>query len=142
MPASAPITLLSATGIAASSAGAAVAGFSRYAGVLLGLNLTAKTTGGAGTLDVYVQATPDGGTTWQDVAAFRFTTTLGWRYVGLSQVAAGPTTTQAASDGALTSDAVVPGPFGDQLRVKYVMALNGDTGTFGLTATATPVAGV
>lgn len=141
MPAAEPIALLPTTsGIAASAAGDAVSGFSRYAGVAILLNCTAAPTGGSPTLDVYLQHSPDGGATWQDVAAYRFTAAAK-RHLSISQVAAGGTATRAPSDGALTNDNVVQGPFGDRLRVKYTFALGGGTGTFTLAASAVPVAG-
>ena len=139
MPTSAPISLLGETVISASGAAAAATGLARYKGFVGSMTLSAKPAGGASTLDVYVQASPDGGTTWRDVVHYQFTTVLTTRVFQLSQVSAGSTGTLAASDAALAGDTVVQGAFGDQLRVKYVMALNGDTGTFTLAVSGTPV---
>lgn len=140
MPTGAPLTLLDQVAAGASSAGAAVSGFARYEGLFGQMTVTAVPVGGASTLDVYIQATADGGTTWRDVAAQRFTA-AGVRFFQLSQHASAGTATLAASDGALTSAAQIQGPFGDRLRVKYVVALNGDTGTFTLAVTGAPVGG-
>lgn len=139
MPAAAPVALLDATAISASGAGAARDGFARYAGLYVLLDCSAAPAGGSPTLDVYLQASADG-VTWQDVAAYRFTAAAK-RYVQLSQVAAGGTASRAPSDGALTNDTAVQGPFGDRLRVKYTFALGGGAGTFTLAAIAVPVAG-
>jgi len=139
MPTPAPIQLLPATNISADGVGNPVYGLNRTQGLLVGLNLSAKPTGGLSTLDVYLQTTPDGGTTWQDIAHIQFTTTLGWRYWQLTQITAGKASNYAPSDGALTGDTVVQGPFGDQMRLKYKCALNGDTGNFTLAVNAVSV---
>ena len=141
MPAPDPLPLLAATtGIAASGAGAPVTGLARYQGAAVMIDCSAVPTGGSPTLDVYVQKSLDGGATWQDVAAYRFTTAVK-RLLALSQLAPAPTTTQAASDGALASDTVVQGPFGDRLRVKYAVSLGGGSGTWSLAAWLVPVGG-
>lgn len=140
MPASAPIDLLTAVGISADGAGVEQSGLGRYAGVYLLLDCTGAPSGGTPTLDVYVQASVDG-VRWQDVAAYRFTA-IATRYVQLSQIAAGGTASRAPSDGALTNDTVVQGPFGDRLRVKYKFAQGGSTGAFALSVKGVPLAGV
>lgn len=134
-----PMTLLASTAIGASGVGSAVNGFALYGGVLIGANLSAVPTGGAPTLDFYIQCTPDGGTTWQDIAHYQFTTSSGWRFFPISQFAAGPTGSIAASDAALSGDTIKQGPFGDQLRVKYVFAAGGSSGTYTLAVSAQPV---
>jgi hypothetical protein len=134
------MSLLTATTISANGAGDVVAGLARYAGLDVQLTASAAPTGGSPTLDVYLQKTLDGGTTWQDIAAYRFTAAAK-RFLRISQIAAGPTATVAPADGSLTNDTVAQGPFGDQLRVKYVFALGGGTGTFTLAVTAFPIAG-
>ena len=134
MPTSEPMTLLDAAAVAASGAGAARGGSARYDGVFGQIGVTTVPVGGASTLDVYIQATADGGTTWRDVAARRFTA-AGVQFFQLGQYTTTGTSTLAASDGDLASGVQVQGPFGDRLRVKYAIALNGDTGffTFGVT---------
>lgn len=133
--------LLDSTDISANGNGTARTGFSRYKGLYGLINVTAVPTGGAPTLDVYVQATPDGGATWQDVAHFQFTTSAVARLFQLSQIAAGGTTTIAPSDAALAGDSVVQGPFGDQLRVKYKFAAGGSSGSYTLAVTGVLVGG-
>jgi len=141
MPVENATTLLAATTVSASGAGAALTGLHRYQGVVGILNVSAVPTGGAPTLDVYVQASPDGGTTWRDVAAFQFSTTAAVRVFQLSQLASPGTATLAASDGALASNTSVQGPFGDRLRVKYAFAAGGSSGSYTLSATIVPVGG-
>jgi hypothetical protein len=135
------VTLLDLTTVSASGAGVAVDGLHRYQGVLGMLNVSAVPSGGAPTLDVYVQASPDGGTTWRDIAAFQFTTATAKKLFPISQLATGGTSILSTSDGALTSGTMVQGPFGDRLRVKYVFAAGGSTGTYTLSATMVPVGG-
>lgn len=136
------VELLPSTVISASGAGSAVDGLHRYKGVIGVLKVTGVPSGGAPTLNVYVQASPDGGTIWQDVASFQFTTAAAIRTFQLSQVASPGTATLAASDGALTTNTSVQGPFGDRVRAKYVFAAGGSTGTYTLSASMVPVGGV
>lgn len=141
MPAAEAITLLSQTGIGASGAGEAVAALGRYGALFGVMNVTAVPTGGAPTLNVYVQATPDGGTTWQDVASFQFTGSAAKRVFALAALVTPGTSLLATSDGALASGTQVQGPYGDRLRVKYVFAAGGSTGTYSLTVSVTPSGG-
>lgn len=135
------VALLAETTVSASGTGTAVAGLHRYQGVFGILAVTAVPIGGAPTLDVFVQASPDGGTTWRDVAAFQFTTSAAVRMFQLSQLVTGGTATLAVSDAALASNTSVQGPFGDRLRVKYTFAAGGSSGTYTLSASAVPIGG-
>jgi hypothetical protein len=100
------------------------------------LNLTAVPTGGAPTLDVYLQHSPDQGTSWQDVGHTQFTTSAIKRYLLISGLLTGGTAPVASSDAALGGETVTQGPFGDQLRLKWVFAAGGSSGSYTLTATA------
>lgn len=139
MPAQSPLVLLGSTTVTGNAAGDAVVGLERYRGVYGVINVTAAPSGGSPTLDVYIQASPDGGTTWQDVAAQRFTA-IGKRVFNLSQIATPGTSTLATSDAALASGSQVQGPFGDRLRVKHVFSAGGSTGSFVYSVSAEPVA--
>lgn len=135
------VQLLPTTVIGANGAGNGVDGLHRYDGVFGLLNVTAVPAGGAPTLNCYVQASPDGGTTWRDVASFQFAGVAAVRMFQLNQSANPALTTMAASDGALASDTTVQGPFGDRLRVKYVFAAGGSAGTYTLSASVVPFGG-
>lgn len=88
------------------------------------LNVTSAATAAGDTLDVYLQASSDGGTTWDDVA--HFTQVLGnggaKKYLIRWQGEIAPTTAQAApQDGALAAG-VAQGPHGNLWSVKWVVA--------------------
>ena len=136
------VTLLGSTTVSAdgTTTGDAVTGLHRYQGFFGNINVTAAPAGGAPTLDVYIQASPDGGVTWRDVAAKRFTA-AGVQMFQLSQLASGGTSTLAASDAALTSGTEVQGAYGDRLRVKAVAAFGGGTGNFTFSVSGVPVGG-
>lgn len=135
-----PLTLLDTTsGIGADGEGSSVAGLGRYAGLSIELNASAVPSGGTPALAVYLQTTFDG-TTWQDIASYAFAGTIAKRYLNISTVAAGGTATRAPSDGALTNDTVVQGPFGDRLRVKYKFTAGGSSGTYTLGVKVWPLA--
>ena len=77
------------------------------------------TYGSGGTnADSYIQTSLDGGSTWIDVANFRFTTTSARKAVNLT--ARTPVTTQATpTDGSITANTALDGILGPLLRVKY-----------------------
>ena len=88
------------------------------------LNVTAAATAAGDTLDVYVQASVDAGTTWDDF--IHFTQVLGnggvkkelFRWQGMIA----PTTANAApADAALAAATIKQGPHGNLWRVKYVI---------------------
>lgn len=134
------LTLLDATAVSGNGAGVAVAGLHRYDGVFGVLDVAAVPAGGTPTLDVYVQGSPDGGTTWRDLAAFQFTAAAARRFFQLCRDNPGASLL-APSDGALASGTQVGGPFGDRLRVKYAFAAGGSTGPYTLSAKCVPVGG-
>lgn len=76
------------------------------------------TYGSGGTsVDVWVQSSLDGGTTWCDIANFHFTTSSARKVFNLSSLT--PVTTQATpTDGTLTANTAVDGLIGGKLRVK------------------------
>lgn len=100
------------------------------------LNVTALGVGVGDTLNVYVQSTIDGGTTYNDFVSF--TQVLG--NGGVKKFEAdwnglqGPTTPLGApADGALSAG-VKQGPIGSGLRVKWTIAGGTATFTFSLVA--------
>lgn len=141
MPPQSATTLLAATQISASGTSTANVGWHRYEDIFGIFNVTAVPSGGAPTLDVYLQASPDGGTTWRDIAAFQFTGSVATRQFAITKHASGGTSMLAASDGALASGTVVQGPFGDRLRVKYTFAAGGSTGSYTLSVSVAPSGG-
>ena len=128
------IPILPATTVSASGTSSVVEDLHRYKAFYGVFNVSAVPSGGSPTLSVYLQTSPDGGTTWQDVASFQFTTSAVKKLFSIQTETAGSTSIIAASDGALTSNTVVQGPLGDRLRVKYVFAAGGSTGTYTLSA--------
>ena len=124
------IVLLPATAISSTATATSVVGFGQYKNLYAVLNLTAVPTGGTPTLDVYIQSSADAGVTWRDIAHTQFTATAVARYVPISGEAAGSTSVLAASDGQLAGETVVQGPWGDRLRVKYVFAAGGSSGSY------------
>lgn len=139
MPAQNPIALLDSTTVSASGVGDAVTGLHHYQGIFGIMKASAVPTGGSPTLDVYIQASPDGGETWRDVAAFQFAGSTAVRMFQLSQLASPGTATLAASDGALATNTSIQGPFGDRLRVKYTFTAGGSSGTYTLSVSGTPI---
>lgn len=122
-------TLANGGAVTVSGVSATTDGLGHYRSIYGVVNVTGVTVGGAGTLDVFLQTSPDGGTTWQDIFCIRMTT-ISKKLFAISGVAGGVATAITASDGALASNTAVQGPFGDRVRVKYIVTLNGDTGGF------------
>lgn len=109
---------------------------SRVQWATLFLDVTAAATGVGDTLNVYVQHSPDGGTTWDDFVSF--TQVLGnggaKQYIAHWVADVTPTTPQhAPSDGALAAG-VKQGPVGPDWRVKWVIA--GGTASFDFSVSA------
>ncbi|HWX42118.1 MAG TPA: hypothetical protein VN345_13300 [Blastocatellia bacterium] len=126
------VALLLSTAINANGTGNSVLGLGQYKNLYAVLNLTAVPAGGAPTLDVYLQSSADAGTTWRDLAHTQFTTSAVVRFVAISGDSAGSTSIVAASDGQLAGETVVQGPWGDRLRIKYVFAAGGSSGSYQL----------
>jgi hypothetical protein len=85
----------------------------------LSVLLSARLQYGSGgtTAKAYIQTSPDGGTTWVDIACIAFATTAKHALYNLSALT--PKTTAATpTDGTLTDDTAVDGLLADRLRVK------------------------
>ena len=131
--------LLPTTTISASGVGAPTNEFGYYRDLYLMLNCSAVPTGGSPTLDVYLQTSCDGGATWQDIGHWaQLTSSTGKKFAAISGEVTGPTTAVAASDAALAANTFVQGPWGNQLRIKYVFAAGGSTGSYTLTVWVSP----
>jgi hypothetical protein len=122
------------TTISANGTGAVLAGLGLYHNALVDLNLSAVPAGGTPTLDVYLQTSADGGTTWRDVAHTQFAAAALHRFFQFSDEAGASTSVLAASDAALAGETVAQGPWGDMLRLKWVFAAGASTGAYTLAA--------
>jgi len=93
--------------------------------VIFELNVTAAATAAGDTLNVYVQASPDNGTTWGDVVSFTQVLGNGGAKVFFARVSliVTPTvsTAIAPTDGTLAAGTVNQGPAGSLWRVKRVL---------------------
>ena len=99
------------------------------------LTISAKTMDSSTTFDIYVQYSPDKGTTWDDLARFTQVTDSvfgnGTYVVALHNGVAG-IADRATDDGAtITANTVRNQPWGDRMRIKY------DGGNFAGTDTIT-----
>ena len=96
-------------------------GLQNYDSFIALINVTAAGTA-TGTVNLYLQDSWDGGTTWDDVVASANLTlgsTIGTqRYVVQGRIATSITQGSAVSTDALTAATVRSGPFGDRLRVQ------------------------
>ncbi len=92
---------------------------------------------GGTTLDVYLQTSLDGGTTWFDIHQHAYVTT-DLKKITVTTGYSGTALTNAPvpltpGDAALTANTTVPGLLGDRLRIKYVVA-GSYVGTFSASA--------
>lgn len=101
------------------------------------LNVSSAAAAAGDTLDVYVQASSNGGTTWDDFV--HFTQVLGnggaKAYLTRWQGQIAPTTAQAAPQDAAMSAGVAAGPHGTTWRVKWVV-VSASAPVFTFTVTA------
>jgi len=135
---------------AASAAATAVRGVGWWRSFLALLNVTGVSTGGAGRLDVYIQTLMPDAETWQDVAHFAQVSATGKQLLTYTGPAGGGGGTQAEGaavtvdnywvneDAGLAASTVRLIALGHQMRIKYVIALNGDTGSFTFAVYVTP----
>src|SRR5579859_587478 len=126
-------TLLTATAVVASGNSGAVALTLSPDEMTLVLDVTTAETG-VGTLDVYLQTSHDGGTTWTDFAHFTQVTTAavrrvaGWSVSSANNAAGADTTT---GDAVLAAGKIINGPIvSAQVRVKYVIGVGTGSYTF------------
>jgi hypothetical protein len=124
------VVLLPSTTVTASGVSTSTGGYGRISATDVMwaeflLNVTAAATAAGDTLDVYIQATSDDGTTWDDFV--HFSQILGnggakkelFRWQGMIA----PTTDHAApADASLAVATIKQGPHGTVWRVKWVVA--------------------
>lgn len=115
--------------------GTVFAGLQNYDSLIFLINVTAAGTA-TGTVNIYIQDSWDGGTTWDDmVSSVQLTlgTTTGTqRFVIQGRIASTITQATAVSVAALSAGTVRGGPFGDRIRIREKVA-----GTSGSPAGAT-----
>lgn len=87
-------------------------------------------SGGTPTLDMYLQTSADQGVNWTDIAHYQFTTQTGTYFVQIRGDRAGAQSVWTQSDAALAGNRSIQGPWGDRLRVKYVVAMSTATGVY------------
>jgi hypothetical protein len=106
------------------------------------LTVSAAATDVGDTLDVYLQSSLDGGTTWDDFV--HFTQVLGnggtKKFIAAWSATITPTTALGAPADAALAAGVKQGPIGPQIRVKWVIVDADVDGsfTFGIKAQAYP----
>ena len=96
------------------------------------LNVTAAGSVAGDTLDVYIQASADNGTTWDDFV--HFTQVLGnggaKKFLARWQGMIAPTTALAAPQDVAMAAGVAQGPHGNRWRTKWVIVNGGGTHSF------------
>jgi hypothetical protein len=113
--------------------GDTIGGLSRYDGLAIYATLTGGT---GGTLDVYLQTSFDGGTTWYDYVHFaQKASGAAVTTVGVGIPPAGVTALTATGKGSLLTPAVglavntiIGGPWGDLMRAVYVAGVSTSAG--------------
>ena len=112
----------------------------RCKGLVFLLNVTNADTDANDTLDVYIQESPDGGTTWNDIAHFAqiLGTTAAGKQQAIINCEAEPEIEVAApADATMAVSTVRQGPVCSPIRVKYVIVDGGSdadqTFTFAVT---------
>lgn len=109
-------------------------GTEAYDSVTIWYRVTAQAGGSSPTLDVHLQTSYDGGTTWVDIGSSAQHTAA--HAAGVGQVIAGGSTKTALDAPAVTTDGTLAAssrkhwPLGDQCRVK--LNVSADPGTFTL----------
>jgi len=137
------VTLLAATTITGNTAtaGTEVAGLQDYIKATILLTVAAKTMDASTTMDVYVQYSPDEGTTWDDIAHFAQLTNAaignGTYVMFLAQGTGASVVDRVTDDGAtITANTVRNISWCDRMRIKYDGANFSGSDTVTLTVTA------
>jgi hypothetical protein len=136
------VVLLPATTITAdgTTAGSAHLGLDKYNKALILLTISAKTMDASTTLDIYVQYSPDFGTTYDDIAHFAQVTNAAignGTYIMVLNSGTAGIADRATDDAAtLAANNVRNQPWGDRMRIKYTSANFAGTDTITVTASA------
>ncbi len=133
-------TLLASTVIAANgtTVGTAVTGLDAYTMLTKLLTIADKAMAGAATVNIYLQYSPDGGTTWDDLWSSAQITAAalpnGKRVAFLNSPSGSTTGGRAVTDGTLAAGTFNNVSWCDRVRVKVVAAnfAAGDTVTLGI----------
>jgi len=117
---------LAATTITTNTAtvGTAVTGLDHYNAATILLTIAGKTFDASTTLDIYLQYSPDGGTTWDDIGRFTQVTNAAMgngTYVMFLRPGAASVADRATddADGTLAANNVRSVTWCDRMRVKY-----------------------
>lgn len=106
--------------------GTAVTGLDKYTLATVLLTVSAKTMDASTTLNVRLQYSPDGGTTWDDLASFAQLTNAaignGTYVLFLSAMSGAGAVDRATTDGTLTANTLRNISWCDRIRAKYVSA--------------------
>jgi len=128
----AAVVLLASTtdAVAHSVTSTAVTGLGQYAQMQILLSVTAAAAAAGDTLDVYVDSSPDGGTTWAN--AVHFTQVLGnggaKSFTAVIDPGGAPGTSVIDVTSNASAGTVRPSMFADQLRVRYTIVDGGAHG--------------
>lgn len=119
------VTLLDSTTVTGNdaTAGAVVGALEMYNRATLLLTVSGKSIDAGTTLDIYVQYSPDKGTTWDDIAHFAQITSAAvgnGTYVMVLNHGTAGIADRATDDAAtLSANSVRNQPWGDRMRIKY-----------------------
>jgi hypothetical protein len=125
LPSTHHVILLASTAVTGdtAAAGDAVLSLDKYSRAVLLLTVSGKSVDGGDTLDIYVQYSPDFGTTWDDIAHFAQMTSAAvgdGTYVMVLNHGTAGIADRATDDGATLAAASVRNqPWGDRMRIKY-----------------------
>ena len=136
------VTLLAATTVTgdATVSTTAVTGLDTYSLATVLLTVAGKTMDGGTTMDVYVQYSPDGGTTWDDIAHFAQITNAaignGTYVLFLNALGGSGATDRVTTNGSLAAGTLRNVSWCDRLRVQYTSANYAGADTVTLTVSA------
>jgi len=135
-------TLMSATTVTADATTntTAVTGLSKYTLATILLTVASKTMDASTTMDVYIQYSPDEGTTWDDIAHFSQITNdavdNGTYVLFLNSGASVGAVDRATTNGTITANTLRNISWCDRLRVRYTSANFSGNDTVTLTVSA------
>ncbi len=131
------VTLLASTARTSTGTSAVTLNVSKVKAALFLFEVTAAATEAGDLLDVYIQHSPDAGTTYDDFIHFTQVDGTSTGYTELAQwtaVAGLPTTEmRTPADAGLAAGTVLQGPVGDDWRVKWDIVDAATTGNVSFT---------
>jgi len=118
----------------------AVTGLDPYSMATILLTLASKTMDGGTTMDVYIQYSPDEGTTWDDIAHFAQVTSAaladGTYVLFLNAYGGSSSVDRVTRNGSLAANSVLNVPWCDRLRVQYTSVNFAGADTIDITVSA------